>query len=1026
MALIETLTIELGSSIAKSILKIWLKDSSIASDASSSIIDVLKSWTTDRTAQRQAQRQFDEIGEKIGESLLPIFEADNANLDEGSRTAIALAVAETLNLTSSTVLAQNDLAPTELAKHLLQNAIGIQHFSDTERSLFQRIISESCEYIVDIASQLPTFTEQTFAEILRRQGQLLEITKQTLLEVRLLREQEDPSIGAQQFEFEYRRAIVRKLDSLELFGVDLPEVSRRHRLSIAYITLSVEQKIQHRENSKIKSQSKISLASNKSFVSVETALKSSHNLLIRGAAGSGKTTLLKWIAVNSALKSFIEPLVIWNKTQPFYISLRSCVDTGLPGPEDFPKLISRAIADIMPKGWVHGVLKSGLASVLIDGLDEVPKLQREDVRLWMRDLVETYPQAYFFVTSRPNAVEAGWMNKEGFNDAELQPMELSDIFTFIDHWHAAVADQLHDEQEIAELPTFAKHLKDQVVTSRPIRNLSTNPLLCAMLCALQWKQRQESLPSDRIKLYEICCEMLIESRDRERRIKLTDYSASGLSYREKLTLLEDLAYWMLHNGWTQVELPRAVGRFKRKLENMHNIPPNISSIDVYRFFIERTSLIREPIVGHIDFTHRTFKEFLAAKAALDEGDIGVLVNNAHNDQWQEMIILAAGLATRKVRERIIHELIKRGDKEQKARYQLHLLAVSCLDTTVELGQEVRTEVRSRLSALVPPKDMADAQAFAAAGELAVPFLTYNESNLDSSNAICIRALTLIGSDAALASLKEYAKDIRSSTIQELFKSWSSFDTKTYGQNVLTPSFQHGYSLKQFNLTSLNGFQYLTNLSVLNLSGCKQVSDLGPLAKLTQLATLDLSGCRLVSDLSPLAKLTQLITLNLLLCEEMSDLSPLAKLTQLTSLNLNGCEGVSDLSPLAKLTQLITLNLGGCELVETLSPLAKLTQLTTLNLSGCRQVGSLLPLVNLMQLTILNLRSCKQISDLSPLAKLTQLTSLDLSFCEQVSDLSPLAKLTQLTTLNLNGCNHAIDLSPLTNLSNLKILGVSNL
>ena len=48
------------------------------------------------------------------------------------------------------------------------------------------------------------------------------------------------NLSAARFEEDYRRAVIRKLDELELFGVDAPATSRRHRLSIAYITLSVE------------------------------------------------------------------------------------------------------------------------------------------------------------------------------------------------------------------------------------------------------------------------------------------------------------------------------------------------------------------------------------------------------------------------------------------------------------------------------------------------------------------------------------------------------------------------------------------------------------------------------------------------------------------------------------------------------------------------------------------------------------------------------------------------------------------
>jgi len=440
MALLEVLMIEVGTSIAKSILKVWVK-SDIASDASASIIDTFKSWTTDRIAQRRAEQQLSAIGEKVGESLLSIFETEGAHLDEESRTAIALAVAETLNTASSSVLAQHDLAPSELAKYLLAHPSGTQHFSETEKSLYQRIISESCEYIVDIASQLPAFTERTFAEILKRENQLLDITRQTLEDVHRLREQMDPLTRTTQFELEYRRAVIRKLDTLQLFGVDVSAASRRHRLSVAYVTLSVEQKSSPDTIPPVNMQEAIlnSLAerkeeSGKSIVPVEVALAQSPRLLVRGMAGSGKTTLLQWVAVKAASQSFEGVLAKWNKALPFYISLRYYIEEGLPGPEDFPKFVAQAIVGTMPKRWVHVALDSGRAIVLVDGLDEVPTLQRDAVRIWLQDLVESFPKACFLLTSRPGAVDEDWIDwteSEGFNDAELLPMELPDIHAFI-------------------------------------------------------------------------------------------------------------------------------------------------------------------------------------------------------------------------------------------------------------------------------------------------------------------------------------------------------------------------------------------------------------------------------------------------------------------------------------------------------------------------------------------------------------------------------------------------------------------
>jgi len=101
---------------------------------------------------------FETIGEKVGESLWPLFEMDRAALDEGSRTAVAMAVAETLNTATSALLARHALEPVEIARQLLaDHPARSYHFSETEGRLYEQIVGESCQYIVDIASLLPRF-----------------------------------------------------------------------------------------------------------------------------------------------------------------------------------------------------------------------------------------------------------------------------------------------------------------------------------------------------------------------------------------------------------------------------------------------------------------------------------------------------------------------------------------------------------------------------------------------------------------------------------------------------------------------------------------------------------------------------------------------------------------------------------------------------------------------------------------------------------------------------------------------------
>jgi hypothetical protein len=62
--------IEIGKAIAKQIFKLWLKDSALAEDISSSLLDLIGSKTSDAFAKREGNRQFEKIGDKITKSIL--------------------------------------------------------------------------------------------------------------------------------------------------------------------------------------------------------------------------------------------------------------------------------------------------------------------------------------------------------------------------------------------------------------------------------------------------------------------------------------------------------------------------------------------------------------------------------------------------------------------------------------------------------------------------------------------------------------------------------------------------------------------------------------------------------------------------------------------------------------------------------------------------------------------------------------------------------------------------------------------
>src|SRR6266487_909152 len=1027
MSLLTAAAIEVGKAVAKSIFKFWMKDSELGLDISSTLIDLVGSKTSDTLAQRKGNRQFEDIGDKVSENILPLLRSENILLDEGERRAVAIAVAETLNKSrlSTELLLKQNLQPTQLEQYM--NAVNpnvTRDFSEAGVFLYQRILQESCTYIVDIASQLPSFTEHTFAEVLNREDLISARVDQVLEELREIRKQLDPTDQVDRFEIEYRDAVARNLDVLQLIGADVSLQNRRYKLSVAYITLSIAQRSSFPSLMAVSSSESDVDEPTREIVPVDAALASSRRLLIRGLAGSGKTTLLQWIAVKAATKSFEGQLADWNGIIPFYIRLRHYSQSRLPRPEAFIDFAAPAIAGTMPEKWVHHVLRSGRAIILVDGVDEISASQREEVHTWLRDLVETYKDIRFIVTSRPHAIEEGWMNHEAFNDAMLQEMEMADIFLFIDHWHKAIKQELLTDEEKKELGPLEEHLKDRVKHTHALRNLATNPLLCAMLCALN-RERRQQLPVNRIELYEACCSLLLERREKESHIDLSDYLV--LNYGQKRRFLEDLAYWMTKENLSEAEKSAVDERLARKLTNMPNIPPDTPGKAVRKLLVERSGIIREPIMDQIDFTHRTFQEFFAAQAAVSAIDIEQLVANGHNDQWREVIILAAGLApSQALCEQLINGLIKRGDEEKEYRYQLYLIAVSCLETAIELGPEVKAEVEKRLSQLVPPKNITDAKALAVAGDLAVPYLTNEKYKPTPVMVACIRALALIRSDAALKALEGYAPDLSISVSEELFRVWDSFDQDIYAQHVLQQIVQRETYLRLPHLLSqkeLQCVQYLGKVNDLSVRTSRPIEYLNYLAEVKQLRSLNLEHCGQLRDLSLLENLKQLTKLALGNCKQVKSLSPLENLEQLTKLSLAGCEQLKDLSPLENLEQLTELRLEGCEQLRDLSPLLSLKRLASLSLY-LFDLEDLNSLASFTQLTNLYIFVNDKVKDLSPLANLKRLKSLNLEFFRQLEDLSPLASLTQLTVLRLVGCKQVKDLSPLANLSQLRILDLS--
>lgn len=756
MALIETLIVTIGSEMGKSLLKIWLKEQPLLEAAGTSSVDLLKSKTADVFSARRAAREFETLGDRIAKSLEPIFR--NCNLQKNSYSAVANEVAFAISEAkiSSQLLAELSYDPVRLLEHIkAQHPNGDALFSEAETSLYNRVLDLSAQYIIDLAANLPGYTAQNFTEILQRLDvsmETLERILDDLEKLRLTSESIDHNRQYADFERDYRALIVRKFDRVNLFGADISRRTKRYQLSIAYVSLEVA-KIDFYEDEYI------SVAR----TDVQEALSNSWQTAIIGEAGTGKTTLLYWLAVNSAANTFEGSLNRWRNTVPFIIELRRYSEE-LPSPENFLDKVAFEIADRMPKGWVHYILKSGRAVLLIDGLDEVPEAQRESVYEWLTNLCESFERVRIVFTSRPASYEWGQLTDLAFKEYELAPMQTHQIECFINYWHQAVLGD-EDLRDRGKVESISKKLLYKIQNSLPLTRLATNPLLCAMLCALHY-ERNMQLPADRSELYEACCSMLLERRDSEREIDVENYPK--LSYKQKRVLLDDLAYWMMKNKYVSVEKWQVIPRIQQKLNNMH-FTSTFSEEIVISFLVERSGIIREPTPDSIDFIHRTFQEYMAASAASAEGDWGFLLDRASDDQWQETIILSAGFSNKKHADYFVRSLLKKREEISEKKHKFDLLAISCLETVIEISSDVRSEVEERLNSLIPPKRRDQVKPLAAAGELAISYLRPKPEYTAQESVACVQVLQMIGTQAAFMQALSYLKNKQVSVIEEIYK-----------------------------------------------------------------------------------------------------------------------------------------------------------------------------------------------------------------------------------------------------------------
>ncbi len=316
--------------------------------------------------------------------------------------------------------------------------------------------------------------------------------------------------------------------------------------------------------------------------------------MVLGDPGAGKTTLLRHLAANLARQA----------DRPWVPLLESLPKLMREGGWLLDRVARRLERSGHPAQGLAAVLdragKDGRLLLLLDGLDEVPREEKEEVEKLLRDLAIRWPTTPIVVASRPIGFRPPGAD---YRELRLLPLDRERRREFLARWLGRAAggpDEARAEAALAALE------------GPDLRDLAGNPLYLTLM-ALLFEQGTEPA-RNRPKLYDQVFDLLLAGKHRPEEQPMEAQEAAR-------ALLRHLAVGMTEDNLDAERVEKLEDRLYRP------------EADAARDRVERVSRWRGRMRQFLDdlseqtgilgphdgrdadwrFWHRTFREALAAE-----------------------------------------------------------------------------------------------------------------------------------------------------------------------------------------------------------------------------------------------------------------------------------------------------------------------------------------------------------------------------------------------------------------------------
>jgi formylglycine-generating enzyme required for sulfatase activity/energy-coupling factor transporter ATP-binding protein EcfA2 len=399
---------------------------------------------------------------------------------------------------------------------------------------------------------------------------------------------------------------------------------------------------------------------------IEQALKSDPAVVVLGDPGAGKSTLLKIIALALAEQE--------NGPLPVLLPLNAYARRLQRGTVSLCDFMGEYFAARQRKLKRVGqlfdhALRNNQALVLLDGLDEVQADRRFLVRLVQDFAAEYMPQPgegssgeepppvrgnRLIVTSRIVGYEEAPLAGQQWRLHTLTDFDRSDIEQFVAQWTLAFTLSVQGDSGPARRTAERERAElTQAIFSRSsVERLASNPLLLTILAMI--KYTGVTLPEQRVKLYELYLEALIESWNLARSLD-QGRVGPGMNYEETVQVLAPLALWLRQENPTaglvsRHQLERWLTAYFAGPE--WGLPPGEArrrGQGFLRGVEEYSNLLLERGEKQYGFLHLTLEEMLAAKGLAQlyfddaERALALVRQTIGDPRWHETLQLTVGV-----------------------------------------------------------------------------------------------------------------------------------------------------------------------------------------------------------------------------------------------------------------------------------------------------------------------------------------------------------------------------------------------